>query len=144
MLEEAETILTQVLETYRRTLPFDHESNALARLNVALLLIKKGEPKLAESFARDALGIQMKKLPAGSWRTAVSQSVLGECLAGPEGVRSRRRAPDRSYKQIEKSLKPDDKRRKEALTRVIDMYSSWKQARQSRPIPLDNSYFRTG
>lgn len=82
MLEEAETILTQVLETYRRTLPFDHESNALARLNVALLLIKKGEPKLAESFARDALGIQMKKLPAGSWRTAVSQSVLGECLAG--------------------------------------------------------------
>jgi len=125
VLEEAETILTSVLETYGRTLPFDHESNALARLNMALLLIKKGEPKLAESFARDALGIQMKKLPAGSWRIAVSQSVLGESLAGQKQFEAAEKLLTESYKQIEKSLKPDDKRRGEALTRVIDLYSSW-------------------
>lgn len=125
VLEEAETILTNVLETYGRTLPFDHESNALARLNMALLLLKKGEPKLAEPFARDALGIQMKKLPAGSWRIAVSQSVLGESLAGQKRFEVAEKLLTESYKQIEKSLKPDDKRRKEALTRVINMYEAW-------------------
>lgn len=127
VLEEAETILKNVLETYRRTIPFDHESNALARLNMALLLLKKGEHKLAEPFARDALGIQMKKLPAGSWRIAVSESVLGESLAGQKQFEAAEKLLTESYNQIEKSLKPDDKRRKEALTRVIDMYEAWEK-----------------
>lgn len=137
VLEEAETILTSVLETYGRTLPFDHESNALARLNMALLLIKKGEHKLAEPFARDALGIQMKKLPAGSWRIAVSQSVLGESLTGQKQFEAAEKLLTESYKQIEKSLKPDDKRRKEALTRVIKMYEAWdkpERAAEYRPL----------
>jgi hypothetical protein len=94
---------------------------------MALLLLKKGEPEAAEPFARDALGIQLKKMPAGSWRIAVSENVLGECLAGQKKFDAAEKLLIESYKAIEKSLKPDDKRRKEALTRVIDMYESWKK-----------------
>ncbi len=127
VLEEAETILKSVLETYSRTIPFDHESNALARLNMALLLLKKGEHKLAEPFARDAVGIQTKKLPAGSWRIAVSQSVLGDSLAGQKQFEAAEKLLTESYRAIEKSLKPDDKRRKESLARVIKMYEAWER-----------------
>jgi tetratricopeptide (TPR) repeat protein len=124
-LDEAKMILESVLETYRRTIPFDHEMNGRARLHMALLLLKKGEHKSAEPFARDALGIQMKKMPPGSWRIAVSESILGESLAGQKQFDAAEKLLTDSYKQIEKSLKPDDKRRREALTRVIDMYTSW-------------------
>ncbi len=62
-----------------------------------------------------------------SWRIAVSESVLGECLAGQGRFEAAEKLLTESYKAIEKSLKPDDKRRKEALTRVINMYESWKK-----------------
>jgi hypothetical protein len=67
----------------------------------------------------------MKKMPPGSWRIAVSESILGESLAGQKQFDAAEKLLTDSYKQIEKSLKPDDKRRREALTRVIDMYTSW-------------------
>ena len=123
-LAEAESILERVLAAYERTIPFFHDSNGLARVYKATLHIKKGEYKKAEKFAREAIEIQYKVLPANSWRMSVSESILGEALMGQKKYKEAERLLTESYEVIEARLKPSDKRRREALMRIISFYDT--------------------
>ena len=58
----------------------DHPQMAMLRVNLARVHLAAGDAPAAEPLLRDGLRIRRRAYPAGDWRIAAAESVLGETL----------------------------------------------------------------
>ena len=74
--------LDAIREAMRLTAPLgeEHPTSVTYSLNLARLQLVRGEWKEAEPILRRAVAVRRKTFPAGDWRTAQAESLLGEAL----------------------------------------------------------------
>ncbi|MCB1032485.1 MAG: serine/threonine protein kinase [Acidobacteria bacterium] len=78
--DEAEGLLTRVLETQRSRSPADEVYVAYVEEDIGRLHLKAGKPASAEPHFENALSLLRRNLLPDDWRIASTRSILGECL----------------------------------------------------------------
>jgi hypothetical protein len=99
-------------------------------IGLAAILSDKREGKSAEPLAREALEMLRKALPAGHWRIADAESVLGATLAMQrrfEEAEPLLVASSQTLKDLRGEREP---RTRLALARLTELYKVWGKARQ--------------
>ncbi len=80
-LVEAEALFTEVLTLRLAELEIDHEHVALARKDLGMVLLERGETETAGILLRQALETLRATRPADAWETAEAESLWGAYLA---------------------------------------------------------------
>jgi eukaryotic-like serine/threonine-protein kinase len=78
--DEAEALCREALAARERLLPAGHESIGDSMAILGRILSDRGNVVEAAPLLEEALRIHRAALPKGSWRTAVTQEWLGDCL----------------------------------------------------------------
>jgi tetratricopeptide (TPR) repeat protein len=78
---EAESLLAGAYTTVRNTLGADHPGVVSLALDLARVRIARGGAAGVEALARPALAVRQRIYPAGHWRIAEAQALLGASLA---------------------------------------------------------------
>ncbi|MFQ5411778.1 MAG: tetratricopeptide repeat protein, partial [Phycisphaerae bacterium] len=89
------------------------------------ILVRLHRYEEALPLLREALETRRKRLPAGHWKTAKTESVLGACLAGLGRFEEAEPLLLSSYPRIAKDRGPFHRRTREALQRIVQMYTLW-------------------
>jgi tetratricopeptide (TPR) repeat protein len=127
----AEPLCREALEIRRRVLPPGHTELADSLIILAMILIERGDAQAAEPALRECLDIRQQALPAGHWLIADTASVLGSCLAT---LRQYERAEPlliESYPVIRAARGDADSRTREALARIVELYTAWGKPEQA-------------
>jgi serine/threonine protein kinase/Tfp pilus assembly protein PilF len=78
--DEAIAALTEAIEISRPSTGDDHPQMAMFHVNLGRVHLAKGDAAAAEPLLRQAADVRRRSLPAGDWRTASAESLLGEAL----------------------------------------------------------------
>ncbi len=78
--EESEKWFLKAFENQKTTLPSGHLSKTNPMTGYGMLLCLTGQAAKAEPLLREAISVRLNQLGENHYRTAVSQSALGECL----------------------------------------------------------------
>jgi len=81
-LDQAQSLVEQGLAIITPSLGDEHSNVVSATLDLVRIRLARGERRGLEPMARRALEIREKTLPAGDWRIAQAQSLLGAALVG--------------------------------------------------------------
>jgi len=79
-LEEAETLLADAVDIVEQHFAADHPRVLAYVTNLARVRIRRGRAAEAEPVLQQVLAARQRIYPAGDWRIAQSQSLLGAAL----------------------------------------------------------------
>ena len=123
---EAEKLYREALEIRRKTLPENHPDIARTLGLLGRVLVDLGQPTAAEPVLRESLRFDRGALSDGKWQSAaVTESVLGSCLAGLGRYEEAEQLLLSSYPEVEQRHGKTHTRTLEALQRIIDLYEAW-------------------
>ena len=125
-VDRAEELLRQAYELRRKTLGDAHPDLPAALLALGELLQDKPDLPAAETVLKQGRDVLQKALPADSWRVALVESTLGQCLATRGGKRAEEaeKLLLDSYQTLSTALEPRDRRLQQAIGRIVDFYQS--------------------
>ncbi len=106
-LDAAEPLLAETLEIRRRKLGEDHLHTALAKKDLASLLIEaEGEGATARVLLNQALETIYRVRPEDDWRVAAAEGLLGAWLAGAGRLAEAEVCLRRAYETLERQRGP--------------------------------------
>ncbi len=122
---EAEEACRKSLELHLKFFPRDHRDVARPMTHLGRILVRLNRYEEALPLLREALETRRKRLPADHWKTAKTESVLGACLAGLGRFEEAEPLLLNSYPKIAKDRGPTHRRTREALQRIVQLYTLW-------------------
>ena len=114
--------LREALAGRRRALGNAHQYTAFSLVALASVLDDRARFEEAEPLAREALDIL---LPAGHWRIALSQSVLGASLAGLRRHAEAEPLLLEGEKGLAESTEASKACKRKAVERLVALYAGW-------------------
>jgi tetratricopeptide (TPR) repeat protein len=131
---EAEALYRQALADYdSHSLPRRVPDRAKFLRNLAALLSRR-DPAASEPLAREALAVFTATQPAGSWRIADAESVVGACLTGRRRFDEAEPLLLDGYQRLAQARDEGRQHAREALDRLVHLYTAWR--REDRAAPL--------
>jgi len=116
-----------VLALRGNTLPDEHPIVSATLQTRGKSLAATGRDEEAEASFRESLQIRTKALPATHWLIASGKSVLGEHLTKRRKLAEAEPLVVTGYEGLDRILGGNDRRTREALTRVIALYDAWQR-----------------
>ena len=132
-LAEAEPLYRQALAMRRKLLGDTHPYVANSLNLLGALLLDKREPEAAEPLLRECLAIRRGSRSKEDWQLAAAGSALGQCLAMEHRYREAESLLVNSERILSASPAAPAKMKREALTRVIDLFETWGKPGQAAP-----------
>lgn len=140
---QAEQLYRKVLSIRVKTLPALDVELATTRLNLAALVLARGEAE-AGKLASAALGVFEKKLPPMDERTGAACGVLGASVAMRGDVAGAERLFRRALTIAEKAHGPQSPQTASALENLADLLAQTGRASAARPLLERAEKIRTG
>ena len=109
----------------------DHPEIGSALFLQGRIELEFGDPVAAEPLLTDALAI-LAKLPEGHWRTALCESVLGECLTGLARYAAAEELLVHGFEVLRQRAAIPNCDTLAALQRLIDLYDAWEKPEQAQ------------
>ncbi len=122
---EAEPLYREALAIWRKTLPEGHTDIGNVTAGLGSVLLAKRAFDEAEPMLRESLSIREATLPEGHWQRFGSMSALGAALAGQGRFADAEPLLIRGYERLRDQPQVAQKRKQQALQRIIDLYESW-------------------
>ncbi|MCK4413439.1 MAG: serine/threonine protein kinase [Candidatus Eisenbacteria sp.] len=130
---EAERLYREALAIRRQALGEDHPDVAYPLLGLALLMVKGEQTKDAEPLLVECLRIRRAQLPAGDWRTALTESTLGRCLTLQGRYAEAESYLIESVPIVQAAPTATRQHRQQTLEDVIDLYKRWGKPERAQP-----------
>lgn len=124
---ESEEYRAMLVGFARNAPSFDEADLASKLIRLGMNLISQDRPVDAEPVLKECLDIRRRVLPEGDWLVWVTQSLLGEALA----VQGRFVDAEGMLVEAAERIDPPEGalvRRREAIRRVVDLYTAWHAA----------------
>lgn len=122
---EAEPLYREALAIWRKTLPEGHSDIGNVTAGLGLVLSARKAFDEAEPLLRESLAIREATLPEGHWQRFGSMSTLGAALTGQGKFADAEPLLIRGYEGLRDQPQVAQKRKQQALQRIIDLYESW-------------------
>jgi eukaryotic-like serine/threonine-protein kinase len=123
--KEAEPLAREAVSIADETLPKSHLNRGMFLRNLAMVLAAHGKGKEGEPFAREALALFRDDDPA-STKTAVTESILGGCLAVQGRYAEAEPLLLRSYGVL-RQAEGNAEYASAARRRIVDLYTAWEK-----------------
>ena len=128
---QAETLFAQVVAADRHIFGPNHILVGRALNNWAESVRRSGDPARAARLLRESVAIHTTALSAGHWQTAVTRSLLGQCLiAGGRFAEAEPLLLD-AYATLNREFGSAHTRTKTVAARIVELYDAWKRPSQS-------------
>lgn len=124
----AEPLYREALAIWRKTLPEGHADIGNVTAGLGLVLSAKKAYDEAEPLLRESLAIREATLPDGHWLRFGSMSALGAALVGQGKFAEAEPLLIRGYEGLRDQPQVPQKRKQQALQRIIDLYESWNRS----------------
>jgi hypothetical protein len=133
--EQAEQLLREAHRLRRTTLGDVHPKVTESIVQLAQMFQYKEDFETAEIWLRQGRKALQEALPAGSWRIAQIESMLGACLV-PQGQDSAEYVEAESllvssYEILRAAFGTEHTRTQQALKRIIGLYEAWGKPKES-------------
>ncbi|MBN2562343.1 MAG: serine/threonine protein kinase [Phycisphaerae bacterium] len=128
--EEAETLLRELGKLERRVQPEGNPGLGKALFELGYNLTNQGKPAEAEPLLIESLDIY-GNAPGEESRAAITESVLGGCLAALERFEEAEPLLLGGYAKLETMYGPSHQSTLKALRRIIDAYEAWDKPEQA-------------
>jgi eukaryotic-like serine/threonine-protein kinase len=127
--QEAEDAAKQSIDTFKRALPAPQDNVLFTNplVEMGSIFDEQGRSREAEAYLRQALEIRTRLLPQGNQLIGRAEAVLGECLTLQKRYADAEPFLLSSYKIIDATSVPNDRRRAEARQRLANLYTAWKR-----------------
>ena len=122
---EAETLETAGYVMRKKVMGEGHLDIAESAASLANIVLDRGDIPVATGLYREALAIEQARLPAGHWRTAGTESMLGACLTRAGSYAEAESCLVRSHRIMIESPVIEAEQRRVSLERLIRLYSTW-------------------
>jgi serine/threonine protein kinase/tetratricopeptide (TPR) repeat protein len=131
--DEAEQHLREATFVCRKQYGDAHPAVAESIVQLGAVLIEAERYQTAEDVLREGQKRLRIALPAGSWRVAAVESLLGECLAvqGSTRYAEAETLLLRSCEILRTAFGPEDERTREAVNQIIRLYDDWGKPEES-------------
>lgn len=135
---EAEQLARDSLVTFEKTLPPDHQYVAASEYVLGEVLLETNQLKDAEAVLVASMN-RWKRTKAAAWRSARSESALGEALHRQGRSDEAERHLSESYRVLVADERADREARVKALERVTRFYTSRGQRQKLEDLMLATS-----
>ncbi len=121
----AAELYSQAVAMYRQLFEGGHPNLGTALVDLGLLELRSGDATRAEGRIREARQIFDRVLPAGHWRGAHADSVLGACLGAVGRFEEAEPLVTGGYEGLRQAKGDAAETTRDALERVVALYEAW-------------------
>ena len=121
-LEEAETLLSDLLARQRRMTPSNQVATETTLIMLAENLIGQDAASAAEPLLRECLQARRRRLRAGHWKIGMVEVRLGECLTSLNRYAEAKELLISGYRSIRAEVGKHDRRTVQALDALANLH----------------------
>ena len=128
---QADALFAQVVAADRQILGPNHLLVGRALNNWAESVRRSGDPKRAESLLRESVAVHAAALSEGHWQTAMTRSLLGQCLVAQRRFADAERLLLAAYAAILSEFGAAHTRTTAVVEKIVELYDIWKRPGQA-------------